>query len=135
MKKALLIITLAIIYLSSCTSKEEKIAALYDQTNIALSNSDINQVLKNVTEILALDAQSAKAYFIRANCYVGMDKWKEAMNDYNKAVELKMMDPLLFANRGNLRKMMKDDNGACADWKQAEQLGATNLKEKTKFCQ
>ena len=48
---------------------------------------------------------------------------RDAIADYDKAIELKPDDAEAYNNRGNAKAELKDLDGACLDWSKAGELG------------
>lgn len=57
-------------------------AACYQQTHL------YQQMVDDCTTAIKIDPQNVKAYIRRAIAYEGMEKWKLALEDYNKAKSL-----------------------------------------------
>ena len=57
-----------------------------------------------------------------------MKDYKGCIEDCSKAIEIDPNYPYAYQNRGNAKELMRDDLGACADWKMADELGAEGVK-------
>ena len=57
------------------------------------------------------------------------NKWYEAINYLDKAIELRPFDSYPYWGRGIAKSMVGDKNGACADWNKALSLGEEKVKE------
>ena len=51
------------------------------------------------------------------------------MNDFNTAIMFNPKFSTAYLNRGILKIVLKDGNGACQDWKKASSLGNMQAKE------
>ena len=61
-------------------------------------------------------------YVKRGTLNTNLGKYKEAVEDYNKAVELNPNDAMLFYNRGTVKIELGDLEGAKEDFEKAMEL-------------
>ncbi|RLD87919.1 MAG: hypothetical protein DRJ02_05235, partial [Bacteroidetes bacterium] len=54
--------------------------------------------------------------------------------DYTKAIQIHPKYADAYANRGQIKFYMNDKQGACEDWRMAEQLGKPNIGDKLRGC-
>ena len=57
-----------------------------------------------------------------------MERYEEAMKDFNEALEIDPKDQEAFNNRGFSKKGLGDKDGACKDWKSSRKLGNEEAK-------
>jgi tetratricopeptide (TPR) repeat protein len=60
-----------------------------------------NQSINDLTKAIELNPQDKEAYFNRANAYIDLEKYQEAIADYTKAIELDPEYHKACHNRGN----------------------------------
>lgn len=58
-----------------------------------------------------------------ASACIKKQDYKAAADWCNKAITVDEKVGACYINRGIARQMLKDEEGACADWKQAAKLG------------
>jgi tetratricopeptide (TPR) repeat protein len=96
-----------------------------DETNVAGSR---REALNFLSKAIALRPDYEAAYFSRGYVFSQLDYFKEALNDYNKYIEI---DPY-YANTYNNRALIKSDNlnedlSALADYDKAVSLNPTEF--------
>lgn len=96
---------------------EDAEAALLD-FNAAITNSDL----------------FASAQLNKASLLAGQGQLTPALSILDGILEDFPNDALLFLNRGLVRELLGDPEGACADWTRAKALGAGEADEYLKEC-
>ncbi len=66
---------------------------------------------------------NASNYFARGLGYYYLKNYKKAIEDMNKAVELNPNNGQYYYDRGDTKDLLKDNDGACRDWKMAKTKG------------
>ena len=70
-----------------------------------------------------------------ASVYIKKKDYKAATEWANKAIQADAKLGAAYVNRGIAKQMLKDEDGACADWKKAAEFGAAEGKRYTSgFC-
>jgi tetratricopeptide (TPR) repeat protein len=87
-----------------------------------------NEAVKDFSEAITIDPKFAYAYCNRAAAYIKSEKFIEAKADATKAIELDASYGYAWLNRGIAREMLRDEPGACEDWKQARELGVKSAE-------
>jgi tetratricopeptide (TPR) repeat protein len=70
----------------------------------------------------------------KASLLAGQGQLEEALSLLDGVMEENPDDALLFLNRGLIRELTGDPDGACADWAKALELGAEEAVEYVKEC-
>ena len=52
-----------------------------------------------------------------------LENFSTALNDLNKAIELKPDEASYYKLRANVKYQLEDDEGACQDWNKAKSMG------------
>ena len=75
-------------------------------------------------------------YFNRGNAYLKLKNNKNALDDYNRTIELEPYFHGAFNNRGFIKFNKQDKRGACDDWNKALELGNKKVgRYIVKYCQ
>lgn len=105
---------------SKATEWYEKAIALW---NVEVGSFDsTNKVMEYLNKSIE-NYETAEALTARGQLKVQIADMMSAMEDYERAVELKDDYPNSFFNRGALYYIFGDREKACADWKRAADLG------------
>ncbi|XP_056011741.1 uncharacterized protein LOC125682590 isoform X3 [Ostrea edulis] len=78
--------------------------------------------MKDYQNAIRMDPTYSLAYFNAANVYFHTRHFKQALNYYNKAVEHNLRDESALLNRAITKVMLRDSQGALADFKAAIKL-------------
>ncbi|GHT11829.1 hypothetical protein AGMMS4956_05470 [Bacteroidia bacterium] len=81
-----------------------------------------NNALQSFLEAQTADSAYYYAYNNAGNLYYLQKNYTEALAQYNKAIELKASFGTAYLNRGMVKEMLHDDDGACEDWAKASKL-------------
>ncbi len=77
-----------------------------DTIKLLIQNDEIDKALLALNDfITTIDSpiQKSEAYYLRGNAYRKLSNWKEAMNNYQQAIDLNPDSPAVHA-----RKMLID---------------------------
>ena len=58
-----------------------------------------------------------------------MKKYKEAIAAFDKAIQIDVDYAKAYLNRGISKQMIRDEDGACLDWKKANEFGIMLAKK------
>jgi tetratricopeptide (TPR) repeat protein len=115
----------------------EEASALYRKAaskwNVEKSGFDSSEVVMQRLDRSIAIFETAEAYTARGQLKVQLNKFESALEDYNKAVELKPDFGNVYFNRATVYYVMGDIVTACADWKKANELGVPNTEETLKM--
>jgi tetratricopeptide (TPR) repeat protein len=97
------------------------------QAHRAVLKGDFIIAISLYTKIIEHKPYYEKAWRDRGSCYLDLGKLKEALADYNKAIELDSTDGLIYENRGILYGLKKKNTEALADFRRAIQLDSSSV--------
>jgi tetratricopeptide (TPR) repeat protein len=84
--------------------------------------NDYPGALADLNEAIRVAPQSLDSYINRGTLYEGMDRLDDALRDFEEVIRKSPKYALAYRNRGVIRYRKDDVNGACADWRRAEEL-------------
>ena len=95
---------------------------------------DSDGALKDFNAAITNSDNFAHPRLNKASLLAGMGQLEEALNLLDGMMEKNPDDAFLFLNRGLIRELTGDPEGACADWATALELGAEAAIEYVKEC-
>lgn len=132
--KVLLFLLIPVLVVAGCTSKTSRSKEHLNKGIIEMYESRFDAAIIHFKQAIELDPESYEAYFQYGNCLYTTGKHQEAMQAYDQTVSLNPSFADAYYNRGLLKEMFGDKEGACIDYKKAEELGKPNVSDKTRFC-
>ena len=99
--------------------KKTLIAQKWDEANRLYEQGKYNEAVKLCNEVIALDPNYDKAYYIRGIAYDDLNDSDRAIADYTKAIALDPNFAVAYYNRGRAYDDLKDYNSAIADYTKA----------------
>ena len=80
--------------------------------------------LKDLNTLIKMDSNfNDSAIFLRGWMHINLKNYSEAIDDYSRSIEKNVFLKTSFGNRGFLKEIMNDTEGACSDWKKGAELG------------
>lgn len=122
------------ILLFSCKSNEEKTQELVLEARSAMLYGQNEEALILLDRIQERNSKLPVIYFMRGNIFATQFRYQEAKEQFDIAIELDDTFLDAYVNRGRMWFYLGRPDKRCEDFLKAEQLGATNLGEDTKFC-
>jgi len=132
--KIVLILSLALVVLSSCTDKKEEIRRELNDGIRASYATKYEIALEHYNNVLEMDSKNTEATLNIGRVYFNKKKYDKAMEYYNKAIEIDSTFGEAYKSRAQLHTMNGDRDAACHDYLKAEKYGVPNLYNFTKFC-
>ena len=83
----------------------------------------INDAMRDFIIALSYDSLNVNAIINQANAFVNMNKNREAVQGFTRAIGLQPANGAVFLYRGNSYHQLNEIKEACADWQRALQLG------------
>jgi tetratricopeptide (TPR) repeat protein len=88
-----------------------------------MQKGDYDKAIADFTKAISLKNDYVFAYNNRGNVKYKQKKYDEAIADYDQAIKLDPSYGYAYLNRGISKEMLRDELGACTDWKKAYSLG------------
>ena len=96
--------------------------------NAAWRTSDPDDQIRLFTNAVAADPMYSAAYFERGNVHRRREALREALLDYDRAIELDASEADFFMARGRTRKQLGDADEAQSDFHAAERLYTRDIE-------
>jgi tetratricopeptide (TPR) repeat protein len=108
--------------------------ALYSRAIVKNELFTWKSALRDYDAALEIDPEDFRVLVNRGSLKADHDDHRGAMEDFDTVIGLASADrsnkAMAYFNRGNSKLALQDRAGACADWKQAESLGAEYASER-----
>ena len=80
--------------------------------------------LKDLNTLIKMDSDfNDYAIFLRGWTHINLKNYSDAIDDYSRSIEKNVFLKTSYGNRGFLKEIMNDTEGACSDWKKGGELG------------
>lgn len=123
-----------LLFLTACTPNQQEINSMIDISVDKIRLSDNQGAIDDLTKVIAIQDTSSRAYFYRANAKFNLKLANEALEDYNKTIELRPDYADAYYNRAFCKQFLGDKTGACHDWELADAFGKPNVKDLLTYC-
>ncbi|MFW6019739.1 MAG: tetratricopeptide repeat protein [Bacteroidales bacterium] len=133
--KKIIIITIALFALASCTNKEEKAKESFNQGLKHLEKNQYDAALSKINQAIEYSDDDQRFYLYRGNIYLNKKKYNKAIQEYDQAIKIDSTYAKAWLNKGNAvfyETGNKDE--ACPFWLKAQEYGKENLMNKIKGC-
>ena len=101
---------------------------------LMLRYSKFEEAEEAFTKAIKYDKNNYEAYYYRGCAKVNASKHREAIADFEKAVELKPDYADAYFNLGRTYYMLNDEDKACEYYQLAAKYGRPNLEDYLKRC-
>ena len=136
MKRLTLIFTaVLLLFLSSCENPAKSRIYTEEGAKLLLRYSQFAEAEETLTMAIKYDKSNFEAYYYRGCAKVNEQKYREAVLDFEKAVELKPDYADAYFNLGRTYFLMNDEDKACEYYQLAAKYGRPNLEDYLKRCQ
>lgn len=135
MKRLTLIISTALLLaLASCENPAKSRIYTEEGSKQLLRYSQYEEAEATLTKAIKYDKHNFEAYYYRGCAKVNAQKYREAIGDFEKAVELKPDYADAYFNLGRTYYLLNDADKACEYYKLADRYGRPNLEDYLKRC-
>lgn len=135
MKRLIFLFTcLALFALTSCENPAKSRVLTEEGSKQLLRYSEFKKAEETLTKAIKYDKNNHEAYYYRGCARVNATKYDEAIEDFEKAVELKPDYADAYFNLGRTYYMKHDEDKACENYKLADKYGRPNLEDFLKRC-
>ena len=135
MKKLTLILsTLLLLALAACENPAKSRIYTEEGSKQLLRYSNFEEAEETLTKAIKYDKNNYEAYYYRGCAKVKAQKYREAIADFEKAVELKPDYADAYFNMGRSYFLLNKVDKACECYKLADKYGRPNLEDFLKRC-
>ena len=135
MKKiALIFTTICVLFLISCENPSKSRLYMDEGSKLMMRYSKYEEAEEAFTKAIKYDKGNYEAYYLRGCAKSNSRKYKEAIVDFEKAVELKPDYADAYFNIGNAYHLLNDEDSACEYYKLAQKYGRRNLEDHLRRC-
>jgi tetratricopeptide (TPR) repeat protein len=115
-------------YSKSLELDPKYVMALINRGTVYFEKEDLKVAQKNFEDALNIDPNNAHAYNNLASIAIKQQDFKKAKDLTARAIGIDAKLGAAYYNRGVARQMLREEEGCCADWKKAYQLGISAAK-------
>lgn len=132
--KKLFFIFLVLLFSSSLYSQETA-RQLLDQGIYQITRKNYKKAIELLDKAIELDKFDQELYAHRGQAKHYLNRYHEAILDYNMAIKLEPDYSEVYHLRGLAKAELKDMNGACEDWEISYEKGEKRVMELlVEFC-
>ncbi|MBO4282919.1 MAG: tetratricopeptide repeat protein [Bacteroidales bacterium] len=99
-----------------------------------LNTGEYRQAVTDFSACIRWNPDSYLAYNNRGIAYYKLKAFDLSIADFDKAISLRENYGNAYLHRGNLKEMLDDEAGACADWSRAAALGVGQAQVCLEHC-
>ncbi|MGM0611943.1 MAG: tetratricopeptide repeat protein [Bacteroidota bacterium] len=133
--KKIIIVSIAIFALASCTNQEEKAKESFRQGLKHLENNQYDAALSKINEAIEYKDDDPRFFFYRGNIYLNKKNYPKAIQEYEQAIKIDSTYADAWLNKGNaIFYKTGNKDTACPYWLKAHKHGQKNLINKIKSC-
>ena len=134
--KKLTFILLAIcgLAMTSCQNIEKSRNCFDEGVNLMMRKGDFPEAEKCFTKAIKYDKTNPELYYYRACAKFNGGNYKDAISDFEKAIEIKPDYADAYFTLGRTYSVMHDTDMSCYYYKMAEKYGRPNLHDLLKYC-
>lgn len=129
-----LLSTVLLLGMNSCDNPSKSRVYTEEGSKLLLRYSKFDEAEETLTKAIKYDKHNFEAYYYRGCAKVNGQKYKEAIADFEKAVELKPDYADAYFNLGNTYFLMHEEEKACEYYRLADKYGRPNLEDHLRRC-
>lgn len=135
MKKLTLILSaFFLLTLTACENPAKSRVYTEEGSKLLLRYSKFDEAEEALTKAIKYDKHNFEAYYYRGCAKVNAQKYREAIADFEKAIELKPDYADAYFNMGRSYFLLRNEDKACECYKLAAKYGRPNLEDYLKRC-
>lgn len=120
--------------MTSCQNIEKSRNYFDEGVNLMMRKGDFSQAEKCFTKAIKYDKTNPELYYYRACAKFNAGNYKDAIGDFEKAIEIKPDYADAYFTLGRTYSVLHDTDMSCYYYKMAEKYGRPNLHDLLKYC-
>lgn len=129
-----LLSTVLLMALTGCENPAKSRIYTEEGAKQLLRYSQFEEAEETLTKAIKYDKSNFEAYYYRGCAKVNEQKYREAILDFEKAIEIKPDYADAYFNLGRTYYLMNDEDKACEYYQLAAKYGRPNLEDYLKRC-
>ena len=135
MKRLIVLLSALILFtISSCEDPNKSRQYMDEGAKLMLRYSKYEEAEELFTKAIKYDKNNFEAYYYRGCAKINATKYRDAIADFEKAVELKPDYADAYFNLGRIYYLLDDEDKACENYQLAAKYGRPNLEDYLKRC-
>ena len=135
MKRLIVLLSALILFtISSCEDPNRSRQYMDEGSKLMLRYSKYEEAEELFTKAIKYDKNNFEAYYYRGCAKINATKYRDAIADFEKAVELKPDYADAYFNLGRIYYLLDDEDKACENYQLAAKYGRPNLEDYLKRC-
>ena len=130
-----LFIAFILIGLASCQDPAKSRVYMDEGNKLMMTYSKFAEAEAAFDKAIQYDKNNYEAFYLRGCAKINEKKYKDAIADFEKAIELKPDYADAYFNIGRAYFLLHDEEKACEYYKLADQYGRPNLEDYLRKCQ
>jgi len=130
-----LIAVLLLTGLAACQDPAKSRVYMDEGNKLMMNQSKFDEAITAFDQAVKYDKNNYEAYYLRGCAKVNAKKYKESLEDFEKAIELKPDYADAYFNIARVYTMLRDEDKACEYFKLADHYGRPNLEDYLRKCQ
>lgn len=136
MKRLTLFLSALILFaLTSCENPDKSRYYMDQGATYMMRYGQYDKAEEALDKAIKYDKHNYEAYYYRGCAKVNAKKYKESLEDFEKAIELKPDYADAYFNIGKVYFLLDDEDKACEYYKLADKYGRPNLEDYLRRCQ
>jgi len=132
---ACLFIAIMLIGLASCQDPAKSRIYMDEGNKLMMTYGKFAEAEEAFDKAIQYDKNNYEAYYLRGCAKINEKKYKDAIADLEKAIELKLDYADAYFNIGRAYFLLHDEEKACEYYKLADHYGRPNLEDYLRKCQ
>jgi tetratricopeptide (TPR) repeat protein len=128
------IIILITVLVCSCQPDKSSLKEMKEKGIREFYKGDYQAAIQIFSECIEKDTSNPEIFFFRGSAYFNSKEVAKALADFNTAIRQSPKYADAYSTRGDIYSYLGKKDEACRDYKEAERLGKSNMRDKVRYC-